>query len=68
MDTSRQQRPEPMTLSQRLLQAGPSIILTILFIVNLIEYFAQDEAKNWTTINFNILAAWHLFWLRYAGY
>lgn len=68
MNNRRQQHPEPMTLSQRLLQAGPSIILSIVFVVNLLEYFAQDEAKNWTTINFNILAAWHLFWLRYAGY
>jgi hypothetical protein len=53
---------------QRILNILSTIIIFILFIANLLEYFRKDEARNLGLVGFNVLATFHLFWSRLAGY
>lgn len=70
METTKLQHPEraSQSVAQRILTTGPTIITLILFILNLFDYFRQDEARNMGLVGFNVLAAFHLFWSRIAGY
>ncbi|KAH7006972.1 hypothetical protein EDB80DRAFT_718058 [Ilyonectria destructans] len=70
METTQSQHPghTSQSLARRILTTGPTIVILILFLANLLEYFRQDEARNMGLICFNILAAFHLFWSHLAGY